>query len=335
MRTNQPTTRWKKLAGDAAVATVLFLAFWFSYGCGGEEPQATRNQVATTQTASPSPRVTPTSYEPEPSVAETRANVTYEEAEGVYRDGRFDQATDLFLIYTSNHPENVWGHYMAGLSAWKAGVLAQAETSFEHALAIDASHVKTLINLGRVMLDQGRPEDAMTHIERALEVEPESVDGFRLRGRANEELGDSDGAIESYRQAIILDPNDAWSMNNLGLVFIREERFGEALPVLALAVEIRDDVPVFFNNLGVALERTDRGHSAADAFDRAIELEPTYDKARENLARVAVQNEGSELRTVDLSVLAEEFRQEVAEWRTRREAVGDPIESDSLPRVIS
>ena len=49
---------------------------------------------------------------------------------------------------------------------------------------------------------------------------------------------------------------DVWAMNNLGYIYIQQGRSDAALPPLARAVEIRSNVPVFQNNLGMALERS-------------------------------------------------------------------------------
>ncbi len=129
---NHKDTRFKKKAGDVAVAVTLLVALWASYGCGSEE--ATDRQEPfqrATPTASSSPRVTQaamTSNEPVSEAQPRRTGVTYEEADGVFRDKRYGEATDLFLVYATENPDNIWGHYMLGLSEWKDGVLPQAET---------------------------------------------------------------------------------------------------------------------------------------------------------------------------------------------------------------
>ncbi len=332
------TGQLKKRVGDVAVAATLLVALWVSYGCGTEEPEVTQDRFQrAVPVASATPRATQAAMVSDESVAEVEprhTDVTYEEADGAFRDKRYGEATDLFLIYATENPNNIWGHYMLGLSAWKTGVLPQAETSFNHALEIDSSHVKTLINLSRVLLDDGRPADALEHVQRVIEIAPESVDGLRLLGRANDDLGNPDEAIEAYVRAITLDPEDAWSMNNLGLVLIRHERFEEALRPLARAVEIRDDVSVFFNNLGIALERTDHGRGSADAYQRAVELDPVYEKAQQNLARAQNRNNDSPAQVVDLTVLAEEFRREVEGWQKPTVVTGEPVSVDSLPGVV-
>ena len=49
-------------------------------------------------------------------------------------------------------------------------------------------------------------------------------------------------AIDAYQRALALDDRDVWAMNNLGLLYIQQGRFEEALPPLARAVELRANV---------------------------------------------------------------------------------------------
>ncbi|MEE9155132.1 MAG: tetratricopeptide repeat protein [Gemmatimonadota bacterium] len=253
--------------------------------------------------------------------------VTFEEAESVFREKRYDEAQDLFALYTERHPKNVWGEYMLGLSAWKAGDFYEAEQAFTRALEIEPAHEKSLINMARVLLDQGRPEDALVRIESARELDPEAGSVHRMLGRALYQLGDEESSIESYRQAIVIDDQDTWSMNNLGLIYIKQERFEDALLPLARATELDDGVVVFLNNLGTALERT--GHFAAsrETFKAALAIDDSYDKAAVSLARV--EEREAEREPVDLFALSLSFQEEIGRWRQSVVAEIDPTESDS------
>ena len=94
----------------------------------------------------------------------------------------------------------------------------------------------------------------------------------------------TDEAIDAYRRAIALNENDAWSMNNLGLLFLEQGFTEDAVPYLARAVELKGNVPAFHNNLGMALEQMGRFVGAAQAYKGALAADPGYAKAKQNLA---------------------------------------------------
>ena len=244
----------------------------------------------------------------------TTGDVSYADAESVFRDKRYEEATELFTRYTEQRPNNVWGHYMRGLSAWKGGDPTQAEEAFGHALLLDPDHVKGLLNLSRVFLDQERFDEAMEKVTLALEIEPTSNAGYRLLARSHYAQGNVDDAVDAYRHAIVLDDIDAWSMNNLGLIFFEQGCFDEAVPPLARAVELREDLPQFRNNLGMALEHTGHFSAAADAYMSALLVDPDYVKASVNLARVEAVKEHAELEPFDLVATAERFVEDTKSW---------------------
>jgi tetratricopeptide (TPR) repeat protein len=211
---------------------------------------------------------------------------TFADGKAAYDARKYSEATASFESYTARRPENAWGYYMLGLSAWKSGDLAKAEGSLEKALSIDPRHVKSLVNLSRIFISQKRNDEALAALTRAADIDPDSTDVHRLLGRTYEAVGRTKEAIEAYSRAIELNELDAWSMNNLGLLYLEQKRIDEALPLFAKAVELKKEVPAFHNNLGMALEHTGRFGDAAAAYSGALAADPGYEKAKKNLERV-------------------------------------------------
>jgi len=130
----------------------------------------------------------------------------------------------------------------------------------------------------------------------------------RVLARARFNLGQVDEAEQTYRAILEDDPADVWSLNNLGLLLIQQERFTEALPVMACAA-LRDSTSVCIaNNLGVALERSGYVGSAQQAYRRALELDAAYAKAAESLDRLEGHVESNDLIPFDLAAAALRFQ---------------------------
>ncbi len=284
---------------------VLSILIPLAAGCGRSgQPKTSSTSAGATPTVSAAAVETPAAI----------ATVSYETAESVFGEGRYPEAVELFAAYNATHPENPWGHYMLGMAAWKAGDQEKALNAFDQALQLDPSHRKSLFNSSRVLLDAGRPKEALERIEKALAQEPMSNEGLRLIGRARYELGDVDGAIQAYRRALSIDERDVWSMNNMGLIYIQQDRSSEALAPLARAVELRSNAPVFQNNLGTALERAGYPTAAAQAYEAAIAVDSTYEKASVGLARVTSEQK-PESTPVDLTALSSQFQADIETWR--------------------
>ena len=309
-----------RAAGFALASAALIAA---STACGGEIKDVKEVSV---DSATPSTTPATTSVGKDSSAGSVGTTpavvqpVSLAEAEGVYREKRYGDAAALFSTYVEQHPNNPWGHYMLGLSSWKAGDLDRAETAFVRAQELDPKHVKTLLNLARVNLDQGKPNDALTRVTAALALDSTSGDGYRLMGRVRAALNQPNEAVVAYRVALSRDAADVWSMNNLGLLLIQQGKSEEALGPLARAVQLDSTVAVFQNNLGIALERTGRYTLASQVFKAAVAVDSSYAKAKVSLARVEGRKDDPSVTPVELVTLAESFDREI-----RSVQMGGPI----------
>jgi tetratricopeptide (TPR) repeat protein len=310
----QPRRDYLPLALTALALLALF-------ACDRREPE----QQATTPTDQPVVVNDSVVESPVQTTTATYENVTYEEAESTFTSRRYSEATEMFAAYVTRRPTNPWGHYMLGLSAWKSGQLPRARESFERAIELDPSHVKSLLNLSRVLLELKEPREASERVLAALELDSTSAEAHRLMGRAQTALGESEEALESYRAALILDAHDVWAMNNMGLLLIQLGRFDEALRPLARAVQLDSSVAVFRNNFGMALERTGHFVAAVESYRAAVAIDPGYAKASASLTRISERADDPDAQPIDVSLLAEDFVRELDTWKGDRVAITEEV----------
>ena len=279
------------------VTAVMVLAAFAAVGCSKQE-QASQAVTESAEVAPKTPMPKTAAAFPDEegfdSGMPAPISSSFADGEAAFNARKYGEATAIFESYVARRPTNPWGHYMLGLSAWKAGDLSKSKHAFEQALNLDDSHVKSLVNESRLFIDQQRYDEAIDRLVRASEVDPGSAVVFRLLARTYAAKGETEKAVETYRAAIDVNGDDVWSMNNLGLLLVDARRADEALPLLAKAVALRKDVAEFHNNLGMALEHTGRFKAAAKAYGDALTTNPAYAKAKNNLARVDAVRSGPE-----------------------------------------
>src|SRR5438046_9329339 len=100
---------------------------------------------------------------------------------------------------------------MLGLSAWKTGDRDAAVRAFTQALEKDSTHVKSRLNLSRVLIEQGKAQEALPYVEGVVTIDSTSNEAYRLLGRGKRKPGDSSGAIDANKRATALDELDARS----------------------------------------------------------------------------------------------------------------------------
>jgi len=72
-----------------------------------------------------------------------------------------------------------------------------------------------LFELAKLQIEEGNPEEAEKHLERAVSIVPKDSRLWRLLGQVKRGNGDLPGAQEAYEKAIEIDPKDADFWSNL------------------------------------------------------------------------------------------------------------------------
>ena len=327
---SEKVLRWLAMA----LAMACFVA---AAACGGEDrgdesgdtqvidtwvvAQGAERQVAAavsdiepvTVDAAPSP----------PSVPEEPRAVSYGDAEGAFQAGRYGEAIDLFSVFAEEHPTNPWGHYMLGLSAWKAGHLDISETHFLESIGLAPDYIKARVNLARVLIEAGRPGEAIEQAAAAEELDPASIQAKRVHARALAESGDHDSALGKYEDALWIHPDDGWSLNNMGYLLVQLGRYDDAIGPLALAVQVDSANVTFLNNFGSALEGAGFPVAALAAFRSAVEVDPGS-RAAEGAQRLEARIAPDAVPAVTRTELAQAYREELI--------IGSSSRSDSAGR---
>ena len=131
---------------------------------------------------------------------------------------------------------------------------------------------------------QGHSDEAIGLIERSLELEPERADWHSNLGIVLQDRLRLDDAAAAYRRAIVLDPSHANAHSNLGVVLRALGAIDEAEAAYRAAIRIDPAHSDAYHNLGVLLNAQGRARDAALCFSKVITLRPRDPEARRLLA---------------------------------------------------
>jgi tetratricopeptide (TPR) repeat protein len=76
------------------------------------------------------------------------------------------------------------------------------------------------IELGNILMDTSRFQEAINAYQKALELNPKNVDVIVDMGTCYRGIGRSDRAVEEYRKAIAINPRHLYAHRNLGTVLL-------------------------------------------------------------------------------------------------------------------
>lgn len=126
--------------------------------------------------------------------------------------------------------------------------------------------------------------------QRVLDLVPDNLLGLVNLGVVEFSAGDNARAEELLKKAVRLRMETAAAWLTLGIIYMDQERFDEALAALSQAVLHDPRNARARNYLGVVIGRNGWVDGAQFELRRAVELDPTYSDAHYNLAVFYLQD---------------------------------------------
>jgi len=134
--------------------------------------------------------------------------------------------------------------------------------------------------LGRALLDQERPAEALPLLQRATQLEPERAEAWSLLGTAQRILGLPE-ALDSLRRALSLDPERLADRADLGQVLLARNYYPEAIDEFRRALERNPLLRKPRYGLGQALAALGRAEEARVEMERYREVLDTFQQQLE------------------------------------------------------
>ena len=156
-------------------------------------------------------------------------------------------------------------------------------TVFTRALALDPGNPVAHHCIGSELLQEGRPREAMPHLEAELRLLPGFIDAHIDLGNAYGMLGRFDEAITQF-QGVLQVRESASVRHNLGLALMHLGRVDEALSQYRAALRMDPDHYETLVELATALGTRGQTAEADPLLRHAVELQPEVAKTRRLLA---------------------------------------------------
>jgi Flp pilus assembly protein TadD len=106
-------------------------------------------------------------------------------------------------------------------------------------------------------------------------------------GEIERDRGRVGAALARFREAVAVDPTNAPAWNALGMTLGGNGNLAEAEQAFRSAIARDSSDHRYFFNLGLALARQGRAGDARPYFEKALQLAPGFEPAREELQKLA------------------------------------------------
>ena len=216
----------------------------------------------------------------------------------LHKQGKLQEALDIYCDIIEKIPEHADALYLSGVAFHQKGNDEIAAELIQNAIKYNSSNPEyytTLVsvynNLGLFFQEQGDIPKAMESYNNALELDPGYTLALNNIGLIYQEHKEYDSAEKFYKKAIKTDPSfyEAWL--NLGNVLQDQQKHDDSLNCYNKALELNPSSFQVYNSIGTLLKSNGNPDLAKKKFKRAVELNPEYSEAYYNLGCI-YQEEG-------------------------------------------
>jgi tetratricopeptide (TPR) repeat protein len=116
----------------------------------------------------------------------------------------------------------------------------EAESELRLALAADPSNPECEYLLGEIQWLRSKPEEALRHYDKALQLRPGYVDAQIAAGKSLARLGDTDGALKYLSEAVAADPQSEAAHYQLSQIYRKLGRTEDAEREAAAFQKLRE-----------------------------------------------------------------------------------------------
>ncbi len=144
------------------------------------------------------------------------------------------------------------------------------EFYFNKAISLDPKYRQSYISLAKYKAENGRYEQALRDVERAISLNPEMTDGYMVKGIICHLRGDNNAAISNFREIVMREIDNLKAYSYISKCCNAAGRYKEAAEAADRGIAINGDYVNLYVNKGVALYHMEKYDDAIEAFRKVI-----------------------------------------------------------------
>ena len=163
-------------------------------------------------------------------------------ANSLYREGRFEEALDIYRGILAQDAGLAPIHFNAGNCLYQLGRYEDSVASFREAVRLKPDFFEAYTNLANAYGKVKKFDEGLSVFEDALKAYPENPAILSSAGLLHLNAGHSDRAIACLEKAASLDPNAADHFYSLGIAYTQKGDLGKAVESYEKFVALNKDV---------------------------------------------------------------------------------------------
>jgi tetratricopeptide (TPR) repeat protein len=202
----------------------------------------------------------------------------------------------LWRTTLAKNPESWMAHTNIGLVLFQKGKIDDAIAHYRSALQMQPDWWDAEYNLGTALSAKGQVDEAIPHSEKAVAMRPNDPDAQVSLANLLFQKGRINEAIAHYQKAITVRPDDFLARYGLGHALLEKGELDSAIQVCRSALLLRPLDADCHTTLAIALDEKGNPAEAIQHYNKALELAPKSVPTLTNLAWLLATSQDASLR---------------------------------------
>jgi len=205
-----------------------------------------------------------------------------------YQQGKCAAAVTHFEKAEALLASQLGAQHAYGICLVKLKQFDRAATVFQRAVALDPSDSRERQLLAAIQLMAHKPQDALATLGPSLQSSPDAQT-LELASTAYEDVQDTDQAVSTLRQAILLDPQNVNLYWDFAILSAAHQSFQVGIDVINDGIGQQPKAAPLYLARGVLYVQLGQYDKAQSDFEKAYELDPSQSLTSAALGLEAVQ----------------------------------------------
>ena len=215
---------------------------------------------------------------------------TVTEAVDLIKAGKSDQAVPILKEFLEQNPGNAAVQFTLGKAYINTKQFDLAIPPLQKAVELKPDQAGAHFYLGVAYAQMGQDAEALKEFEAEIPISPDQDAAYSNAAAIYEKQGNLDKALEYYKKASEIAPNRPELHADLAAIYEKQGNQAAAqAQYKALAEADPAHAAVTWFNIGAIAKNNDRNDEAIKAFQKAVELDPSYAAAHKELGYALVK----------------------------------------------
>lgn len=205
------------------------------------------------------------------------ADPRWEQARKDLAQGKSEAAKTAFESLLKDYPKEADLHLFLGMAKLRLRDPQGAIVAARRAIALDPRHIDARTFVAWIELEvRGAPDAAISEYRAVIELRPDLPEAYTNLAAAQKRQGKLQEAIATLDRALELDGNSTAALNNRGWIYAEQEKWTEARADFEQALKYDSDDQGALQGMALVLEKQRNYAEAQQVLSRLNERSPNF-----------------------------------------------------------